>query len=300
MSDLNQNTARANILSDALPYIQHYRGRVIVVKYGGAAMQSEELKNAVMSDVVLLSQIGMKIVLVHGGGPEINALLERMGKIPRFENGLRVTDEETIDAVQMTLAGKVNKDLVSLLHTNGGSAIGLSGLDGGMLFARQLKPELGFVGDITRVNPKVITTALDGGYIPVIATVASDENGENLVYNINADVAAARIADSLGAESLILMTDVAGLLKDRNDPASLIFSVQLQDVPLLKAEGVISGGMIPKVDCCVEAVRRSVRKANIIDGRIPHSILIELLTNEGAGTMFVKQQLSANSTVMGL
>ncbi len=276
---------RAEILSDALPYIQQYAGKTVVVKYGGNAMTNAALKQAVMSDIVLLSLVGIRIVLVHGGGPEINAMLERVGKESKFINGLRHTDKETMDIVQMVLCGKVNKDLVDLLHLHKGKAVGLCGLDGHLIEAEQKDEGLGFVGEITSVNPQIIHDVLDKGYIPVISTVASGVNGE--VYNINADTAAARIAAEVKAANLILMTDIVGLLEDKDDENTLIYSVGVSEVPYLKKQGIVSGGMIPKIDCCVEAVRRGVPKANIIDGIIPHSILIELLTNEGAGTMIV-------------
>ena len=276
---------RAEILSDALPYIQQYAGKTVVVKYGGNAMTNTKLKQAVMSDIVLLSLVGIRIVLVHGGGPEINAMLDRVGKESKFVNGLRYTDKETMDIVQMVLCGKVNKDLVDLLHFHKGNAVGLCGLDGHMIEAVQKDESLGLVGEITKVNPQIINDVLDKGYIPVISTVASGGDGE--VYNINADTAAARIAAEVKAANLILMTDIVGLLEDKDDEDTLIYSVGVSEVPYLKKQGIVSGGMIPKIDCCVEAVRRGVPKANIIDGRIPHSILIELLTNEGAGTMIV-------------
>lgn len=276
---------RAEILSDALPYIQQYAGKTVVVKYGGNAMTNTALKQAVMSDIVLLSLVGIRIVLVHGGGPEINAMLDRVGKESKFVNGLRYTDKETMDIVQMVLCGKVNKDLVDLLHFHKGNAVGLCGLDGHMIEAVQKDESLGLVGEITKVNPQIINDVLDKGYIPVISTVASGGDGE--VYNINADTAAARIAAEVKAANLILMTDIVGLLEDKDDEDTLIYSVGVSEVPYLKKQGIVSGGMIPKIDCCVEAVRRGVPKANIIDGRIPHSILIELLTNEGAGTMIV-------------
>ena len=276
---------RAQILNDALPYIQQYSGKTVVVKYGGNAMTNDALKQAVMSDIVLLSLVGIRIVLVHGGGPEINAMLKKTGKESRFVNGLRYTDEETMDIVQMVLCGKVNKDLVDLLHLHKGKAVGLCGLDGHMIEAEQKDPELGLVGEITKVNPQMINDVLDKGYIPVIFTVASGGDGQ--VYNINADTAAARIAAEIKAVNLILMTDIAGLLENKDDDSTLIHTVGVSEVPYLKRQGIVSGGMIPKIDCCVEAVRRGVSKANIIDGRIPHSILIELLTNEGAGTMII-------------
>ncbi len=277
------NEVRAGILSDALPYIQKYNNKVVVIKYGGNAMTNEELKTAVMSDIVLLRTIGVKIVLVHGGGPEINAMLKRVNKESKFVNGLRYTDEETVEIVQMVLCGKLNKDLVDKLYHHNGKALGLCGLDNHMIEAKQLDPELGLVGEITKVDPKIINDALDNGYIPVISTVASSQDGH--VYNINADTAAARIAAELHAESLVLLTDTVGLLRDKDDESTLIPQVGLSEVPYLKNEGVISGGMIPKIDCCVEAVRRGVKQSIIIDGRIPHSILIELLTKEGIGTL---------------
>ena len=276
---------RANALVEALPYLQEYNDKVVVVKYGGNAMTNETLKQAVMQDIVLLSLVGIKVVLVHGGGPEINAMLKKINKQSEFVNGLRYTDGETIDIVQMVLAGKVNKDLVQLLQRAGGKAMGLCGLDGDLIKAKQLNPDLGFVGDITEINPDPINTALNNGYIPVVSTVASGKNGE--VFNINADTAAARIAAEMGAANLILLTDIKGLLEDKDDDSTLIRVVGVSEVPYLKNQGIISGGMIPKIDCCVEAVRRGVKKTNIIDGRIPHSILIELLTDIGAGTMII-------------
>ncbi len=276
---------RANALVEALPYLQEYNDKVVVVKYGGNAMTNETLKQAVMQDIVLLSLVGIKVVLVHGGGPEINAMLKKINKQSEFVNGLRYTDEETIDIVQMVLAGKVNKDLVQLLQRAGGKAMGLCGLDGDLIKAKQLNPDLGYVGDITEIDPDPINTALNNGYIPVVSTVASGKNGE--VFNINADTAAARIAAEMGAANLILLTDIKGLLEDKDDDSTLIRVVGVSEVPYLKNQGIISGGMIPKIDCCVEAVRRGVKKTNIIDGRIPHSILIELLTDIGAGTMII-------------
>ena len=276
---------RANALVEALPYLQEYNDKVVVVKYGGNAMTNDNLKQAVMQDIVLLSLVGIKVVLVHGGGPEINAMLKKINKPSEFVNGLRYTDEETIDIVQMVLAGKVNKDLVQLSQQAGGKAIGLCGLDGDLIKAKQLNPDLGFVGEITEIDPGVINTALNNGYIPVVSTVAAGKNGE--VYNINADTAAARIAAEMGAANLILLTDIKGLLEDKDDDNTLIRTLGVSEVPYLKNQGIISGGMIPKIDCCVEAVRRGVKKTNIIDGRIPHSILIELLTDIGAGTMII-------------
>lgn len=276
---------RANVMIEALPYLQKYNNKVVVVKYGGNAMTNEVLKQAVMRDIVMLSIVGIKVVLVHGGGPEINEMLKKTGKESKFVNGLRYTDEETIDIVQMVLAGKVNKDLVSMLENHDGKAIGLCGLDGNMIEAEQLDPNLGYVGEITTIHPEIIQNALDNGYIPVISTIGRGKDGT--VYNINADTAAARIAAEMKAPSLILLTDIRGLLEDKDDENTLIRAVGVSEVPYLKKQGIISGGMIPKIDCCVEAVRRGVKQANIIDGRIPHSILIELLTDLGAGTMIV-------------
>ena len=282
----NGNSIRAEILSEALPYIQKYNGKVVVVKYGGNAMIDKELKEAVMRDIVLLSLIGVKVILAHGGGPEINEMLRKTGKQSKFVNGLRVTDAETMDIVQMVLAGKTNKDLVSLITKHGGKAMGICGVDAGMVTVERFGGEVdyGQVGEIVGVNPNPVLDLLDKGYIPVLTCIASDGNGVN--YNINADTFAARIAAALGAENLILMTDVRGLLRDKDDDATLIPAVQLSEVPNLVKQGIISGGMIPKIECCVEAVRRGVKNAVIIDGRIPHSILIEMLSDEGVGTMF--------------
>ncbi len=281
------NETRAGVLMDALPYIQKYYNKTVVIKYGGNAMTNDELKNAVMSDIVLLSLVGVRVVLVHGGGPEINDMLSRLNIESKFINGLRYTSKETMEVVKMVLAGKVNKELVSLLAEHKGRAIGLCGLDGNMIVAEKVKGDvdLGYVGDIVEVNTEIITDSLDNGYIPVIATVGGGEDGE--CYNINADTAAAGIAAKLNAEKLILMTDIAGLLEDKDDPSTLIPTVNVSEVPSLKMHGIISGGMIPKIDCCVESVRRGVGRTAIIDGRVPHSILIELLSNEGIGTQFV-------------
>lgn len=278
-----EHETRAKILVEALPYIQHYYNKVIVVKYGGNAMISPALQKAVMDDIVLLSLIGIKVVLVHGGGPEISDMLRRVGKESKFVDGLRVTDGETAEIVQMVLAGKVNKKLVNLLQNTGGKAIGLSGIDGHLIEAKMQDERLGYVGEITKVNTAPITDLLDKGYIPVISTVGCDK--ENNVYNINADTAAARIAGELKAENLILMTDIAGVLRDKNDPGTLIPHILVSETPQLMSEGIIQGGMIPKMDCCVDAIRRGVKQACIIDGRVPHSILIETLTDAGIGTM---------------
>ena len=276
---------RAKVLIQAMPYIQKYAGETVVVKYGGNAMLNEQLKSAVMSDLVLMQLVGVKVVLVHGG-PEINSMLKAVGKESKFENGMRVTDKETIDIVQMVLAGKVNKSLVQLLESHGGKSLGLCGLDGKMLMAEKLitSADLGYVGEIKEVNPEPLRVALDNGYIPIVATVAGGYDGS--VYNINADLAAAQIAAKLGARKLILMTDIRGLLRDVDDEDSLISVVNVSEVPMLKRDGIIKGGMIPKIDCCVEAVRNGVKRAHIIDGRIEHSILLELFSDEGIGTMF--------------
>lgn len=278
------NADRARILVHALPYIQKYNGKIVVVKYGGNAMINEKLKDRVMRDIVLLSLIGVKPVLVHGGGPEITELLTKIGKESKFVNGLRVTDKETVEVVQMVLAGKINKSLVNLIHLKGGSAIGLSGIDGHMIKAEMKDEALGYVGNITDVNVKPIVDVIEKGYIPVISTVGCDDEGN--VYNINADTAAARIAGALGAESLISLTDISGILRDKDDPSSLISTIHASEVDDLIANGVICGGMIPKAQCCADAIRWGVHKVFIIDGRVSHSILIETLTDEGIGTMF--------------
>ena len=277
------NAQRAHVLTAALPYIKRYNGEIVVVKYGGNAMIDETLKQQVMEDVALLWLIGVKVVLVHGGGPEINDMMNKLGKKPEFVDGLRVTDKETVDIVQMVLAGKVNKNLVTLLQMKGGHAVGLSGMDGGIIEAKIKDERLGYVGEITKIRTQPITDLLEKNYIPVISTVASDHQGN--VYNINGDTAAAFIAGALGAARLIMMTDVAGILRDKNDPSSLIPHLTVSEAHKLYEEGVISGGMIPKVDCCIEAIRAGVQNVTIMDGRIPHAILMELLTDEGAGTM---------------
>ncbi len=276
---------RADVLTQALPYIKKYYNKIIVVKYGGNAMINDELKDAVMGDIVLLSLIGIKVVLVHGGGPEITEMFSRVGKKTEFVNGLRVTDKDSVELVQMVLAGKINKNLVNLIQNKGGKSIGLCGLDGHMIKAEMLDERLGYVGEITEVNVGPILDVLERGYIPVISTVGCDDEGNT--YNINADTAAARIAGELGAESLISMTDIEGILRDKNDPSTLISKIYVSEAPQLVREGIISGGMIPKVNCSIEAIRRGVGKVFIIDGRIPHAILIETLTDEGIGTMFL-------------
>jgi len=276
---------RAQVLAEALPYIQKYSGKTVVVKYGGNAMISDELRHAVISDIILLSLVGIRVVVVHGGGPEISEMLKKVGKQSVFADGLRVTDEETMDIVQQVLCGRVNKNLVATINRTGGRAIGLCGLDGGGLFkARKLDDKHGLVGEVFQVDPAVVNDALDKGYIPVVSTVAQGEDAE-VSYNVNADTAAAKLATALGAERLLLLTDVRGLLRDPKDESTLIPELQLSSVPALIREGVISGGMIPKIDCCVEAVRSGVQSAIILDGRVPHSILIELLSNSGIGTM---------------
>lgn len=280
-----ENKDRAKILIEALPYIQNYYNKIVVVKYGGNAMINEELKNAVMGDIVLLSLIGIKVVLIHGGGPEITGMLDKVGKKTEFVNGLRVTDKETVDICQMVLSGKINKGLVNLIQNMGGKAMGLCGCDGHIIEAEMLDEKLGYVGKITNVNVEPILDVLEKGYIPVISTVGCDNEGN--IYNINADTAASKIAGMLKAESLISMTDIRGLLRDKDDEESLIPVVNVSEAPQLMSDGIISGGMIPKVDCCIEAVRQGVNKVFMIDGRVPHSILLEVLTDEGIGTMFI-------------
>lgn len=277
---------RAQFLAEALPYIQKYSGKTIVVKYGGNAMISEQLRDAVMSDIILLQLVGIHVVLVHGGGPEINAMLKKIGKESKFVDGLRYTDQETIDIVQEVLCGKVNKNLVASLNRRGGRAIGLSGLDAGLFEAKVKNPKYGLVGEIINVNPKIVTDCIDNGYIPVISTVAQGCDAE-CSYNINADTAASKLAIALKAEKLILLTDIAGLMMDPKDDSTLLPIVHMSDVPLLKKRGIISGGMIPKVECCVEAIRWGVKRSHILDGRVPHSILIELLSDQGLGTMML-------------
>jgi len=286
MSQQMDNAQRAQVLVHALPYIQKYANKIIVVKYGGNAMLNEELKSAVMNDIVLLSLIGIRVVLVHGGGPEITETLKAMGKTSTFVEGRRVTDEETAGVVQMVLAGKINKSLVNRIGAIGGKAMGLCGLDGRMIRAEALDMDRwGYVGNITQVDPQPVLDVLAMGYIPVAATVGYDDAGN--VYNINADTAASRLAGVLKAECLISLTDIAGIMRDKDDPASLIPRLHVSEAPQLVHEGVISGGMIPKVECCIEAIRRGVKKVFIIDGRVPHAILMEILTDEGIGTMFV-------------
>ena len=279
------NAERAQILVEALPYIEKYVGEIVVVKYGGNAMINEQLRQQVMEDIVLLQLIGVKVVLVHGGGPEISELMDKLGKKAEFVDGLRVTDKETVDIVQMVLAGKVNKTLVNLLEVKGGRAVGLSGLDGRLIECEMKDERLGYVGSVTKINIAPVTDLLEKGYIPVISTIGCDKEGNT--YNINGDTAAAYIAGALGAKRLLMLTDIAGVMMDKDDPDSLIRELSVVQAKELFDKGVISGGMIPKVDCCITALKRGVRKAIIMDGRVPHSILMELLTDEGAGTMFV-------------
>ncbi|HAQ63737.1 MAG TPA: acetylglutamate kinase [Ruminococcaceae bacterium] len=283
MVDSLSNMERAEVITQALPYIKKYTGKVVVVKYGGNAMINEQLKQQVMEDIVLLWLIGVKIVLVHGGGPEINELMGKLGKKAEFVDGLRVTDKETVDIVQMVLAGKVNKTLVNLLEMKGGRAIGLSGMDGRLIEAQLKDEKLGFVGDIKKIHIKPVTDLLENDYIPVISTVGCDKQGNT--YNINGDTAAAHIAGALGAERLIMMIDIDGILKDKNDPSTLIPEITINDANRLYEDGIVSGGMIPKLECCIDAIEKGVKNVIILDGRVPHSILMELLTNEGAGTM---------------
>jgi len=277
------NNQRAQVLTEALPYIRSYNGKIVVVKYGGNAMVSEQLREQVMEDMVLLWLVGVKVVLVHGGGPEITEMMTRLGKQPKFIDGLRVTDQETVDIAQMVLAGKVNKTLVKLLEVKGGKAMGISGMDGGLIQARMRNPDLGYVGSITDINIEPVMDLLEKGYIPVISTLGCDKEGNT--YNINGDTAAAYIAAALHAERLIMMTDIAGVLRDKNDPATLIGEMTISEAVKLFEENVIAGGMIPKVECCIDAIHRGVESVIIMDGRVPHSILMEILTDEGAGTM---------------
>ncbi len=286
MEGLFSNAERAEVLTAALPYIKKYSGKVVVIKYGGNAMINETLKQQVMEDIALLWLIGVKVVLVHGGGPEISDTMKKLGKEAKFVDGLRVTDKETVDIVQMVLAGKINKTLVNLIQMKGGHAVGLSGIDGGIIEATMKNEALGYVGTITKIRPQPINDLLEKNYIPVISTVASDRQGNT--YNINGDTAAARIAGALNAERLIMMTDIAGILIDKDDPSTLIPHITVEEARKLYDSGVISGGMIPKVDCCIDALEHGVDNVVIMDGRIPHSILMELLTDEGAGTMVMK------------
>lgn len=290
----NATTAqKADILSQALPYIQKYNGKTVVVKYGGNAMLDNELKSAVMRDIVLLSCIGIKVVLVHGGGPEISGMLKKIGKESKFINGLRYTDEETRDVAQMVLAGKLNKDLTAQINAHGGKAVGLCGVDGGMVIVERKggTVDYGYVGELVKVNPNPITDLLNAGYIPVITSIGMDENG--VTYNINADTMACYVASALGAETIILMTDIRGLLRDKNDETTLIPEVTISQIQPLIDEGIVAGGMIPKVECCVDTLKAGVKKAAIIDGRIVHAILIEMLSNEGIGTMIYHDQKEA-------
>lgn len=285
MNNIEDKQFRAQVLAEALPHIQKYNGKIVVVKYGGNAMINEELKNSVMHDIVLLNLIGVKVVLVHGGGPEISEMLKKTGKESKFINGLRYTDRETAEIVRMVLAGKINKSLVDLIERIGGRSVGLCGQDGHMMQCEMANEELGYVGKIVHMDTRVITDALNLGYIPVISTVGCDNEGN--IYNVNADTAAAVIAGALNAQSLILMTDTKGVLRDKDDETSLISKIYVSDISSLIKQGIISGGMIPKIDCCKEAIRRGVKKVFIIDGRVAHSILVETLSDSGIGTMFV-------------
>ena len=278
---------RAKVLAEALPYIQKYYGKTVVVKYGGNAMISEELRQAVISDIILLHLVGIRVVVVHGGGPEITEMLNKIGKESKFVDGLRYTDEETMDVVQQVLCGKVNKNLVATLNRMGGKAVGLCGMDGQMLRCTELDPALGHVGEIIHVDPTLISTLLDGGYIPVIATVGMDDLGQ--AYNVNADTAAAQIAIALKAEKLVSMTDIAGLLRDKDDETTLIPEVEVSEIEGYKAAGIIAGGMIPKIGGMADAIYQGVHEAVIIDGRVPHSILLELFSNRGSGTRFYRR-----------
>ena len=283
MEKFFSNAERAQVLTEALPYIKQYNGKIVVIKYGGNAMVNEQLKQQVMEDIVLLWLIGVKVVLVHGGGPEINELMARLGKKPEFVDGLRVTDKETVDIVQMVLAGKINKTLVNLLEMKGGHAMGISGMDGRLIEAKMKDERLGYVGEITQINIRPVFDLLEKWYIPVISTLGCDADGN--AYNINGDTAAACVAGALNAERLIMLSDIPGILRDKDDPATLIPEMTILEAAKLRDDGVISGGMIPKVECCVDAIRKGVKKVIIMDGRVPHSILMEILTDEGAGTM---------------
>ncbi len=294
MATAFSNADRAEVLTQALPYFKKYYGKTVVVKYGGNAMLTEDLQQQVMEDIVLLHLVGVRVVLVHGGGPEITGMLKRVGKESQFVNGLRVTDKETVEIAQMVLAGKINKTLVTYLEAKGGSAIGLSGMDGRMITAKMKDPALGYVGEITKVNPVPIRDLLERGYIPVISSLGCDKEGN--VYNINADTAAAKIASALHAQRLILMTNIQGLLKDKDDPTSLIPLIDMEEAEGMIGSGIISGGMIPKIECCITALKNNVSKVIIMDGRIPHSVLMELFTDTGAGPMIVKKKKAEKDT----
>ncbi len=293
--DIFSNAQRAQVLTEALPYIRKYNGQIVVVKYGGNAMIHEQLKTQVMEDILLLWLVGVKVVLVHGGGPEISELMGKLGKKAQFVDGLRVTDKETVDIVQMVLAGRVNKTLVNLLQTKGGKAMGLSGMDGHLIEAEMKDPKLGYVGKITNINIQPVMDLLEKGYIPVISTLGCDNDGN--VYNINGDTAAACIAGALKAKRLIMMTDIDGVLQKKDDPSTLIPMLTVSKAKALFEQGVISGGMIPKVDCCIEAIAKGVSSVIIMDGRVPHSILMEILTDEGAGTMVVGDEAYDESEI---
>ncbi len=288
MNDENSlltNDQWSEVLAQALPYFKQWVGKIVVVKYGGNAMLNSELKAAVMEDIVLLNTIGIKVVLVHGGGPEINKMLEKIGKESKFVDGLRYTDEETMEIVQMVLTGKLNKEIVGILLEKGGRAVGLSGVDSGLLRAKKTEKDLGFVGEVTDVNPEIVQSLLDNGFIPVISTVAQGEEGDNSRYNINADTAAAKIAVALKAEKFVQLTNVPGVLLKTEEPTSLVKRIDRQAIPSMKATGVLTGGMLPKIDCCLEALNGGVPRTHIIDGRVPHSLLIEMFSDRGIGTM---------------
>ncbi|MCR5494758.1 MAG: acetylglutamate kinase [Treponema sp.] len=289
MDNKENNTLSAEqwsqVLVESLPYFKQWCGKIVVVKYGGNAMLNEELKQAVMEDIVLLNTIGIKVVLVHGGGPEINNMLDRVGKESKFVDGLRYTDGETMEIVQMVLTGKLNKDIVGILLQKGGKAVGLSGVDSGLLRAKKTDKDLGFVGEVTDVNPEILISLLDKGFIPVVSTVALGEQGDSARYNINADTAAAKIAVALKAEKFVQLTNVPGILRDLNDSNSLIKRIEKTAIGSLKATGILSGGMLPKIDCCLTALEGGVPRTHIIDGRVPHSLLIEMFSDRGIGTM---------------
>ncbi len=296
------NAEWSEVLVQALPYFKQWVGKIVVVKYGGNAMLNEELKNAVMQDIVLLNTIGIKVVLVHGGGPEINNMLDKVGKEPKFINGLRATDGETMEIVQMVLAGKLNKDIVGILLQQGGKAVGLCGVDSGLLRAKKIDTteDLGFVGEVTEVEPSIIHTLLDQDFIPVISTIALGENGDIERYNINADTAAAKIAVALKAEKFVQLTNVPGVLRDVNDSSSLIQRITKQAIPSMIATGIISSGMIPKIECCLEALNGGVKRTHIIDGRVPHSLLIEMFSDRGVGTMLMDEEVTIPSPVKSI
>ena len=286
---MQEEATRVRVLSEALPYIQQFSGRTVVVKYGGAAMKDSNLKDKVMRDIVFLSCVGLRPVVVHGGGPEINSWLDKLGIEPQFKDGLRVTDAATMDVVEMVLVGRVNKEIVSLINQAGGLAVGICGKDGNLIKARpEGRQGIGFVGEVNSIDVKLLNSLVSSGYIPVVSSVAADETGQ--AYNINADTVAGELAAALGAEKLILLTDTAGILKDYKDPSTLLAKVDIQEARQLINSGVVSGGMIPKVSCCVRSLAQGVKAAHIIDGRIPHSLLLEIFTDAGIGSMLVASE----------